>query len=245
MIYNLSYTVIIIGTILLAGCSSVISQDEQRLDFVVTPEPDGQPDFLTINISSDEQIGYPAQSGISALDNTGYPAPVSEYSKNGRSQTAIQSYNLVHPVALEQFHADAYLATISPSHIMLTNLGNPPVLPGWFFKFRKPNSKREFIIHVVDNVITGTTLTESAMDIGYTEQPIDMSQIVLDSPDIFEQFQQVGSERDIWSEALAYDLELVYLDGMSNPVWSIIDPITQEWLFSVDAVTGEEVDNPY
>ena len=242
--------VLVVGSIFfIAGCFN--SEEPQNLAFVTTPEADGQPAFIPATPSSGypgtaAESGYPVPSGINAAgDNNGYPAPVSPYSKDGRSRTAIQSYSLAAPVALDEFHPDAYLAAIAPSHIMLTNLGNPPVLPGWFFKFRKPESRREFIVHVVDDIITGTTLTEAAMDVGPVERPLDLSQVKFDSADALAQFQQIGSERGIWSEAIAYDLELVYLEGTDGPVWSVVDPFTREWVYSINAVTGEETRNPY
>jgi hypothetical protein len=229
---------------LLVGCAN--SQEPQNLGFVVTPEPEGQPDFLDNSASypGPGDAGYPAPS-VPSTSDSGYPAPVSRHSVDGRAQTALQSYALVYPVALDEFHPDAYLAAIAPSRIMLTNLGNPPVLPGWFFKFRKPDSRREFIIHVVDDIITGTTLTESAMDIGPKELPIDLAQVALDSNSVLDQFSEIGSERGIWSETASYDLELAYLEGTNGPVWSVVDSSTREWLFSIDAATGEEVENPH
>ncbi len=236
---------VIVFFLLLAGCTD--SPESQNLEYVVTPEPEGQPDFL-VDVPSDGYPGagegYPSPAG-SSVGDSGYPSPVNQYSVDGRAQTVLQSYDLVYPVALDEFHPDAYLAAIVPSQIMLANLGGPPVLPGWFFKFRRPESRREFIIHVVDDTITGTTLTEAAMDVGPLELPIDLSQVQFDSNDVLEQFRVIGSERGIWSEAISYDLELVYLQGSGGPVWSIVEPNTREWLLSINAGTGEETENPH
>lgn len=246
--HHLYRTFFIIGTVLLLVNCSSNTQESQSLEFVVTPEADGHPAFMDTDsgypVQSDNSIGYPNQPPSSANDS-GYPAPISTHSNNGRTQTVIESYELANSVALNEFHSNAYLAAIIPSHIMLINLGNPPVVPGWFFKFRKPDSRREFIVQVVDDIISGTTLTESAMDAGYVENPIDIPQLTLDSTDVLVQFQEIGTERGIWSEVLAYDLELVNLEGSEGPVWSVVDPLTQEWLFSIDAITGEEVSKPY
>lgn len=243
---------------LLAGCGSRSIPDQPELEFSVTPEPGGQPVFSQPgNVNESVAEGYPAPSNgesgypgpLSNAPNgengTGYPAPISPHSQDGRLLTALQSYELAYPVAQSEFSTDAYLVEIVPSHIMLRNLGNPPVLPGWFFKFKKPDSRREFIVQVVDEIITGTTLTESAMDVTLPPQPIDVSQIVLDSPDVLNKFKEIGSARGVWSESIAYDLALVHLEGTDGPVWSVVDPITFDWLFSVDAITGEEVENPY
>ena len=251
MKYLYHILLIMILALLFSGCTN--SESPQDFEYVTTPEVVDQSNFANTGSNSS---GYPAALG--SEDNGGYPAPLpaqgdGEYpvaittdsSRDGRAQTALQSYEKAYAVALTEFHPDAYLAAIAPSHIMLTNLGNPPVLPGWFFKFRKPDSRREFIVQVVDDVISGSTLTESAMELATVENPIDISQINIDSDDVLEKFKTVGEERGLWSEYIAYDLELVNLSGTSGPVWSIVDPLTQEWLFSVNAITGEEVENPY
>ena len=258
MMNYIKYGVLIGGILfLLIGCGFESTQNQPELEFSVTPEPGGAPVFSQPENNDesivseeypapmDELSGYPAPANNAPNNESGYPAPTNAHSQDGRSLTALQSYELAYPVALSEFSPDAYLAEIIPSHIMLRNLGNPPVLPGWFFKFKKPDSRREFIVQVVDEVITGTTLTESAMDVTSPSRPIDVSQIVLDSPDVLDKFKEVGSARGVWSESVAYDLALVYLEGTNGPVWGVVDPITFEWLFSVDAITGEEVESPY
>jgi hypothetical protein len=208
-----------------------------NLEFSATPEEGGAPQFL---VTPD---GYPVAVTNDPVSG-GYPAPagtVVGQSVDGRSQTAVSAYEIALSVALDEFTPDAYLHTIAPSNIMLSNLGNPPVLPGWFFIFKRPDSRRELIVQVVDTIVTGTTLTESVSDIQPTPLPIDMSQVVLDSDDVFTRFDEVGGRQ----EGVPYDLELIYLTGSDAPVWSVVDPFTQQWIVSFNAITGEEVPNPY
>lgn len=225
--------------LLIGACGA--APETPDLEFSATPVEGGAPQFLA---TSD---GYPI-AGLDAPVVDGYPGPagtVVGQSADGRSQTALSAYEIALGVALAEFAPDAYLHTIAPSNIMLSNLGNPPVLPGWFFIFKRPDSRRELIVQVVDSIVTGTTLTESVSDIQPTPLPIDMSQVVLDSDDVFELFNEVGSSRGLVQEGVPYDLELIYLTGSDTPVWSVVDPFTQQWVISFSAVTGEEVPNPY
>ncbi|WP_420629798.1 hypothetical protein [Candidatus Leptofilum sp.] len=223
--------------LLLAACGAAPEAPDD-LAFSTTPVVGGAPEFL-----EEAPEGYPV-GGTSDTGNEGYPAPagtVEGQSVDGRSQTAVAAYELALFVALDEFSPDAYLHTIAPSHIMLSNLGNPPVLPGWFYIFKRPESRRELIVQVVDNLVTGTTLTESVSDIQPAPLPIDMSQVVLDSDDVFARFDEVGGRQ----EGVPYDLELIYLTGSEAPIWSVVDPFSQQWIASFNAVTGEEAPNPY
>ncbi len=212
------------------------------LPFSTTPEQGGAPQFLN------NPEGYPAAAVPEGETSQGYPSPASTIegqTVDGRGQTAVAAYDLALSVAQTEFSPDAYLHTIAPSNIMLSNLGNPPVLPGWFYIFKMPDSRRELIVQVVDTFVTGTTLTESISDIQPAPLPIDMNQIVLDSDEVVARFNEVGGSRGLVQAGVPYDLELIYLTGSSAPVWSVVDPFTQQWVISFDAVTGEEVPNPY
>lgn len=225
--------------LLLIACGP--TQENSDLQFSVTPEEGNGPQFLMT------PEGYPVELS-DELATQGYPGAagtVIGQSADGRSQTALAAYELALAVARDEFAPDAYLHTIAPSNIMLSNLGNPPVLPGWFYVFKRPDSRRELIVQVVDSFVTGTTLTESVSDILPTPLPIDMSQVVLDSDEIFIRFNELGNARGLVQEGVTYDLELIHLSGSNAPVWSIVDPFSQEWILSFSATTGEEVPNPY
>ncbi len=234
-------TGLLFGIVLLIVAACRAAPENSNLQFSVTPEEGTGPQFL---VTPD---AYPVEPS-DELVTQGYPGPpgtIVGQSVDGRSQTAVAAYELALAVARDEFSPDAYLHTIAPSNIMLSNLGNPPVLPGWFYIFKRPDSRRELIVQVVDTFVTGTTLTESVSDIKPAPLPIDMGQIALDSDKIFARFNEVGSARGLVQEGVTYDLELIYLSGNDAPVWSIVDPISQEWILSFNATTGEEVSNPY
>ena len=218
----------------LVACGA--ASETPDLEFSTTPEQ-GAPQFL------ETPEGYPVPIVVEPATE-GYPiaaGTVEGQTEDGRSQTALAAYQLALSVALDEFSPDAYLHTIAPSHIMLSNLGNPPVLPGWFFVFKRPESRRELIVQVVDNIVTGTTLTESVSDIQPVPLPVDITQVILDSDDVLARFNEdVGRQ-----EGIPYDLELIYLTGSEAPIWSVVDPFTQQWVVSFNAITGEEAPNPY
>ncbi|MCA9917143.1 MAG: hypothetical protein KC445_04285 [Anaerolineales bacterium] len=225
--------------LLLLGACAAAPEETPDLEFSTTPESGGAPEFL----AEATPEGYPVSSPVETPDD-GYPGPAESgiaLSADGRSQTAVTAYQTALAVAQEEFSPDAYLHTIAPSNIMLSNLGNPPVLPGWFFIFKRPESRRELIVQVVDDLVTGTTLTESVSDIQPAPMPVDMSLVNLDSDEIFARFEASGSQQ----EGIPYDLELIYLTGSEAPIWSVVDPFTQQWVASYNASTGEEAPNPY
>ena len=210
--------------------------------FVATPEQAEQVPFLDDTPVPEE--GYPVVSAESSED--GYPSPaVQTGSLDGRSQSAFTSYEQAVAIAREEFHPEAYLASIMPSQLMLRNLGNPPVLPGWFFNFRKPDSRREFLIQFVDGVPTGSTLTEAMLPPGKTPQPIDVTALAFDSPTMLEQFELFARDNGLWRESYVWDYELINFVGGANAVWSVYDPATGSVVYSMDANTGQQVANPH
>jgi len=75
------------------------------------------------------------------------------------------------------------------------------------------------------------------------ELPIDPQQIKLDSPQVFEQFKAFAAKQQLKTEGILYDLDLVNLEGSVGPVWSVVDPATKQRIYSLNAVTGEEIPN--
>lgn len=224
---------------LLVGCLG-ISRDQvspTSLPFEVTAESGGGPVF------TQPDAGYPVSE---VTVDSSYPVgETTAFSADGRSRTALDSFEDAWEVAKAEFDPNAYLVSISPSRLMIVNLSNPPVLPGWFFKFHKAESRREFIVQIIDNVVSGSTLTESAIDIVPKELAIDISTIALDSTEVLAKFQQEGGSRGLWQEGIIYDLELVNLEGKGGPTWLVVDPTNFNRLFAVHAITGEEVESPY
>jgi hypothetical protein len=73
-----------------------------------------------------------------------------------------------------------------------------------------------------------------------------LSQVVLDSPSVFELFGEFAAENGLASpDDVLYDLELVNLEGSGGATWLVVDAVTFERLFALDALTGEQVRNPY
>lgn len=226
---------VVIGVVFLVGCSSSTAPSQPVGQFVTTPVP-GAGGFETTVPRS----GYPTPS----VSQQAYPNPdETPESVDGRSRSALESYQLALQTA-QQYNPDVRLYAIVPSTIMLGNLGNPPVLPGWFYKFKTEGSRREFYVQVVDRSVTGSTTAEPFEDVTPAEQPIDIEQVTLDSNQVLEQFKRSSTAQNSFREGVQYDLELVKLQGSKNPIWSVVDPSNLQWLYSVDAVTGEEVSNP-
>ncbi len=236
---------LLICTLLLTGCMTEAPAEQQ---FVVTPEP-GVPAFQAATAESATAAaasgtGYP---GTAVAETTGYPGATagSQNSVDGRSQTALESYELAEQTAKNDYSPEAELYAIVPSEIMITNLGGPPVLPGWFYKFKTPGSRREFIVQIVDGTVTGTTTAESLAETEPAELQLDLSDVKLDSPAVFEQFNKFATERNLETEGKIYDLELINPEGKGGPIWSVVDPGTKQWLYSVSAANGAEVPNPH
>ncbi len=225
----------VLSLVIVTACSTATAPPSPAARFSTTAVI-GTPEVPAAQSSS-----YPAPSGVA---QSTYPVP-SAHSVDGRSESALTSYKLALDVATKEFDPAAKLYAVVPSQIMIGNLGGPPVLPGWFFRFKKDDSPREFIVQVVDADVTGTTLAESIEQPTPRELPIDVAQVKLDSTQAFEQFKQVAAQRGLPTDPAAYDFELVNLEGKGTPIWSIVDPATRTWLYSIDAIGGNEVPNPH
>lgn len=230
---SLSVGFVLTIVIILAGCA----QPAQR--FTTTPVP------ATPAIEQ-HPAGYPAATPATE-SQTGYPTSGEhqQRSRDGRSQSALTSYRVALDIAVREFDPAARLYAIVPSRIMLANLGGPPVMPGWFYRFKVPGQQRQFIVHIVDGQATGTTLAEPIEEPVPREQPIDLQRVTLDSDQVFAAFAEFAKQRNLPLENVIYDLELVQLEGSRGPVWSVVDPRSQTWLYSIDATTGEQVANPH
>jgi hypothetical protein len=229
------------------ACTSQPAPTQPDLSYTTTPEISSAP----LLGERESGSGYPGAQDVlpaypaPSLAEGAYPAPPTAHSADGRRRTALDSYQLALEVARAEYSPDVQLYAIVPSGIMLANLGNPPVLPGWFYKFRKPDSRRDFFVQVVDEIVTGTTLAESVIDEMPLEQPIAIEQIRIDSDVVLARFMEDGGTTGIWREGITYDLELIYFQGINGPIWSVVDPFTGLWLYSVDAITGMETKSPY
>ncbi|HMQ35219.1 MAG TPA: hypothetical protein PKD53_31160, partial [Chloroflexaceae bacterium] len=169
--------------------------------------------------------------------------PPADPAFEGRDQSALESYRAAREYAEQEF-GPVQLYAILPSQIMIQNFGNPPVEPGWFYKFQGEGDPAFHFVQVVDGRVLGArSLTPLGED--EPQEPIDIGGVTIDSPEVFERFRQRAPELGITlDDRLTYDLELVQLPGSPAPIWSVVAPDTNQWLFSLNAVTGEEVPNP-
>lgn len=208
---------------------------------VVTPTAGAYP------LGGSGDSGYPGPQA--AAPNNGYPAPEATATSgdpNGRANTALEGLAVAQEAASKELSPDAKLYAIVPSRIMIINLGSPPVVAGWFYKFKVPGSPRELVVQVVDNAISGTTAIEPIEPPAPAELPIDLDKVKLDSDEVYAKFVEKAPELGLTvSDPKSYDLELVSLEGQSGPIWSVVDPGTLAWLYSVNAATGDEVPNPH
>lgn len=227
----------LVTLLVLPACTTTPAPAQQSI--VVTPEP-GAPVFTPPDQNAS---AYPAP----AQTDDAYPGPQTTVvsSSNGRSQSVLQSYEPALQLARTQLSPDAQLYGVVPSTIAIGNLGGPPVVPGWFYKFKREGSRREFIVQVVDGRVTGSTTAESIEEPTPAELPIDVSQIKIDSDQVFALFKERAPELGITPGDTVYDLELVSLAGKNGPTWSVVDPASKKWLFSVNAVSGEPTTDPH
>lgn len=242
---------------LLAACGGPAPQEPER-PFQVTPAPatPGPSTFGTPQAGypapgaapdAPAQGGYPAPGAApGAAASDAYPAPGAAAEDTfGRAETALAGVEAAESVAQSDFSPEARLIAVMPSRVMIGNLGGPPVQLGWFYKFKTEGSPREFIVQVVDGVVTGAVETEPIQEPQPAELPIALDQVAVDSDLVYEQLEQRAGELGVSvTDAREFDLELINLDGAAGPVWSVFDPNGTRWLFSLDAGSGDDAPNP-
>jgi hypothetical protein len=230
-----------LSALILSACSSPQAQPTempfQTTPMVVTPSPaQGNTDAYP--------YPYPAPS-VQAVADPAYPGPEGPVDTTGRAVQALAALPLALSDAQANFNPDAKLYAILPSQVMIINLGSPPVLPGWYYKFKVDGSPREYIVQVVNDVVTGTQEVEPIQPPDPPELEIDPATVTVDSDQVFASFAEKAPSLGITvDDPKGYDLELVNLEGGLGPVWSVFDPATQRWLYSVSGTSGAEVENP-
>jgi hypothetical protein len=238
---------IVLAALALASCSTAPQEPESSaMPFEVTPEV-VTPGAYPFGSSSSDSSAYPAPAPAVTEPDNGYPAPAeaNQGDPYGREMTALDSLTVAQEISRNQFSPEAQLYAIVPSRIMIMNLGSPPVVSGWFYKFKVPGSSRELMVQVVDGKISGTTEVELLEPATPAELPLDLDQIKIDSDQVFASFVEKAPSLGLTvTEPKRYDLELVFLEGQNEPVWSVVDPTTLEWLYTISATTGQEAPNP-
>lgn len=255
---NASRTIILmvlISTLALAACSD----QTQDLPYQTTPEP-GTPDFSQPTISDiNPDYPYPEPAAMPTVDpsypapptpqpeNNAYPEPAATPSgtRDGRSETALESYSIALDWAKQNFNPDPQFYGVVPSHIMIANLGSPPITEGWFYKFQAEGTSAHYYVQVIDGEISGGREITPLGEITPIELPFAVENITVDSDQLFELFREFATRQGIdIQESLIYDLELVFIEGTAGPIWSVVTPDGSQWLYSINAVTGEETNNP-
>lgn len=241
----------LVCTLLLAACGTQRPEDRpfQTLILTATP-PQGAQGYPAPGAPAPSA---PAPSAPVPSGGAAYPAPVVTAgptatpgpfnpTEEGRTQSALASYKVALEAVQSKFESVQFYALI-PSQVMLQNLGNPPVKLGWFFKFRAANDPSDHFVQIVDGQSNGI---RSLIPLGQDEpqQPIDVASLKIDSDAVLAKFRERAPTLGITvSNLIAYDLELIYLQGNPAPVWSVLTP-DGTWLYALNALTGEEVKNP-
>ncbi len=233
---------------LIAGCSgkpqATPTMPYQVTPIVVTPTLGSYPPAGTTSTTNTTGT-YPTPP-VQVTANPAYPAPIDTSDPQGRSKSAIESLSVAQNIAKEQFDPNAKLYAIDPSQVTIRNLGSMPTRPGWFYRFKVAGAPREFYVQVVNGEVSGTTPTEPIAQTKPLELPIDLATVKLTSDQVFAKFQQKAPDLGLKvTDPRTYDLELVNLEGVGAPVWSVYDPATYKWLYAVNATTGDEVPNPH
>lgn len=154
-------------------------------------------------------------------------------------------------VKAQEWRKDAVLYEIPRMRQMEKNLSLPEGPPGWFFLFKDPgNPDLEYYIEVVNGEVVGATETQQIIfgEPPYKFSPIDMSQSLLDSPEVYQIFFKDQGEEYIKGKGrVELELRLVFLEGMEHPVWSLFNTESMEDppLMNVDALTGEITEDPF
>ncbi len=192
--------------------------------------------------------GYPAQG-------SGKPAATADVNTGDHfvlpGETAFQSLPVAEAAA-KKWKKGAVLVEIPRLRQMETNLTLPKGPSGWFYMFMDPTdgSSVEYYVEVIKMELAGKTEAQHIYtgNPPYKLQPIDMTKKLLDSTDVYTIYLKNGGEQYIKGKGrVEIDFQLVRLENMENPVWSIFntaDPAAPP-LINVDAVTGQVVKDPF
>ena len=234
---------LVLALVLLAACNSQ-PQARPNQPFQVTPIPAATG---TSQLVSTPAAGQPYP--LVATSTSAYPGPPTATptgDRLGRDLTALKSLPFAQAQAVSDFSPNARLYAIVPSTVMIANLGNPPVVLGWFYKFKAEGSPREFVVQVVDGKVSGAVETEPITQVPPLQRVLPVDKVTLDSNQVYERLVQQAPTLGITvTNPKLFDLELVNLETMTNPVWSVYEPTTSRWVLSLDAVSGEAVPNPH
>jgi hypothetical protein len=143
----------------------------------------------------------------------------------GREPSAISAF----PIAKEYakvWHHDAELYLIPMTRQMEKNLGLLGHIPAWHFMFMQPDSPLEYYIAVYDNRISGATEAQPILgeQRPYEYLSIEPGKLNVDSDDLLQTWLENGGKSYVKDNPeLQLDYRLVFLEGESEPIWSLFD----------------------
>ena len=206
--------------------------------------------LLLITVVATACTATPTAAPTAGTVATALPSDVAAgLPSNGRVEGFREAYAVALGVA-QTWNAKAALYEIAPTAIMAKNLGQPIAdTPGWFFMFRDPASPVEYYIMIVDGANYGA-LEAQPIVIGepsYVLEPLAIDKVVVDDTAVLNKFMQDGGEAYVGLHPnFRPDYQLVHVQGLPNPVWSLYDGTDAEAaaVYHVDAVTGEKTTAP-
>jgi hypothetical protein len=235
---------VFLGFIIISACSP--TANPKPVDIQITDSPtvaEGYPASPTIDMSS----AYPALA-----------TPIIGETKASEEDHYVlndDSALLALPVALQEakkWRPNAVFYQILRLRQMEQNLSLPTGPAGWFFAFMDTDgSAVELYVEVINREVIGKTEVQQLFPEGkppYQLTPIDISKKMLDHKDVYQIFlSNIGNEYIKGKGRVELDFQLVQLEGMENPVWSIFDTadLNAPPLASIDAVTGKMTDDPF
>jgi hypothetical protein len=207
--------------------------------------------------------GYPAPKQTVTENSNGYPVTV-EPTSEGQGGNASDHYVMPGEPAFtalgfalaeaKAWKPNAVLMQIPRLRQMEQNLALPQGPNGWFFAFMDPTdgSSVELYVEIIDQKMVGTNEVQQIYPDGkppYKLLPMDpSSQKLLDSNEVYKIFlENKGNQYIKGKGRVEIDFQLVQIEGMKNPVWSIYDTADLEAapLINIDAKTGKMVDDPF
>lgn len=147
------------------------------------------------------------------------------------------------------WNKDAYFVGVVPSKQTGANIGRMPAIPGWFFKFKAPGTLTELYLQIVGHGFGGQHEAAPILfePLPYIELAIDIDEIELQATDVLQYYLSEKGRQGLEGITDPYlDFRLIHLEGDPNPVWSLYtDSLNGVSLLNLDAVTGEEVRDPF
>lgn len=157
-------------------------------------------------------------------------------------ESAFHAYFVADEFA-KNWNENAEMTQIIIGSVMAKNIGIPPSKEAWYFMYNTNENSIELYIEVIDGKVTGYT---EAQPIITDELRIQQKPIIIDGlidSDVVMEIFSMNNSLDSKPPNSHFELALHYLEGYSNPVWSVFE-LSNEYssmalVFRVDAKTQE------